>query len=532
MSIRRAVAAPCFADDPADLVRLAVEAEEAGFDGFFLWDHITWADDGLGPAIVDPWAVLSVIAARTQRLVIGPMITPVPRRRPWVLARQTVTLDLLAGGRTVFGVGLGSPAHGDFGLFGDRADDRTRAAMLDEGLDVIAGLWSGEVTEFHGQHYNIGPVRFTPTPAQGGKIPVWVGGVLPSRAGMRRAARWDGAVPIRYRDHALVRPTADDVASVRDLVREVRGSIDGFDLVVSAEVADAPASVAEELPAYKRPARPGGSKLPVRPGPTGTNNCSGASGPDRQATAGRDRFEGGAADVTELEPETTLGRAAGSWPLVHAERAALAADLAGLTAEQWATPSLCTGLTVREVLAHLIAGASLNPVRWLAGVIRCRFDFDKQVAMRLAEQLGATPAETLDRFRSVVTSTTKPPVPTLAMLGETIVHAQDIRLPLGIGHDSPIETLTRVAAYYQGSDLPSSPSGGSAACAWPRPTGPSHRLRAARVRHHPGPDHGNGRARGVLRGTPGRRRRDPAGAQPDAVTRAPQCLRRGHASPR
>ena len=104
--------------------------------------------------------------------------------------------------------------------------------MLDEGLDLIAGLWTGEVTEFHGQHYNMGPVRFTPTPAQGGKIPVWVGGVLPSLAGMRRAARWDGAVPIRYRDNALVRPTADDIASVRDLVRERRGSTDDFDLVV------------------------------------------------------------------------------------------------------------------------------------------------------------------------------------------------------------------------------------------------------------------------------------------------------------
>jgi alkanesulfonate monooxygenase SsuD/methylene tetrahydromethanopterin reductase-like flavin-dependent oxidoreductase (luciferase family) len=252
MSIRRAVAAPCFADDPADLVRLAVEAEQAGFDGFFLWDHITWSNDGLGPSIVDPWAVLSVIAARTERLVIGPMITPVPRRRPWVLARQTVTLDLLAGGRTVFGVGLGSPAHGDFGLFGDPADDRTRAAMLDEGLELIAGLWTGEVTEFHGRHYNVGPVRFTPTPAQGGKIPVWVGGVLPSLAGMRRAARWDGAVPIRYRDGALVRPSADDIASVRDLARAARGSVDGFDLVVWAEVADDPASIAEELPAYEK----------------------------------------------------------------------------------------------------------------------------------------------------------------------------------------------------------------------------------------------------------------------------------------
>ena len=158
--------------------------------------------------------------------------------------------------------------------------------------------------------------------------------------------------------------------------------------------------------------------------------------------------------MTELEPETTHRPAIGIWPLVHAERTALAADLADLTDEQWAAPSLCAGLTVREVLAHLAAGASLGPVRWLAGVIRCRFDFDKQVAMRLAEQLGATPAETLDRFRSVLTSTTKPPVPTLAMLGETIVHAQDIRLPLGIRHDYPIETLTRLAEYYQGSDLP------------------------------------------------------------------------------
>jgi len=143
----------------------------------------------------------------------------------------------------------------------------------------------------------------------------------------------------------------------------------------------------------------------------------------------------------------------GVWPLIHAERTALATDLADLTDEQWTTPSLCTELTVREVLAHLTAGASLNSVRWLAGVIRCRFDFDKQVAMRLAEQLGATPAETLERFRRVVPSTTKPPLPTLAMLGETIVHGEDIRRPLGIVRDHLIETVTQVAEYYRGSDL-------------------------------------------------------------------------------
>src|SRR5580698_4451133 len=157
--------------------------------------------------------------------------------------------------------------------------------------------------------------------------------------------------------------------------------------------------------------------------------------------------------MTEREPEATRRQATGVWPLVHAERAALAADLADLTGQQWTAPSLCTGLTVRQVLAHLTAGASLGPVRWLAGVIRCRFDFDKMVAMRLAEQLGATPAETLARFRRVVTSTIKPPLPTAAMLGETIVHAEDIRRPLGIRCDYPITTLTRLANYYQGSDL-------------------------------------------------------------------------------
>jgi uncharacterized protein (TIGR03083 family) len=140
------------------------------------------------------------------------------------------------------------------------------------------------------------------------------------------------------------------------------------------------------------------------------------------------------------------------WPLIHGERAALAADLASIEDAQWATPSLCAGLTVREVLAHMTAAASLNGLRWLAGVIRCRFDFDKQVAMRLAEQLGSAPAETLARFERVVTSTTSPPLPRLAMLGEVIVHSEDIRRPLGIRRDYPIEVVTKVAQYYQGTD--------------------------------------------------------------------------------
>ncbi len=148
----------------------------------------------------------------------------------------------------------------------------------------------------------------------------------------------------------------------------------------------------------------------------------------------------------------THNRPAEIWPLVHAERAALAADLAHLPRERWSTRSLCDGLSVREVLAHLTAAANLNGVRWFAGVLRCRFDFDKQVAMRLAEQLGDSPAETLERFRRAITSEVKPPLPVIAMLGETVVHGADIRHPLGIHHESPITTLTRVAEYYRGTD--------------------------------------------------------------------------------
>ncbi|RAG86356.1 hypothetical protein DN069_06930 [Streptacidiphilus pinicola] len=150
----------------------------------------------------------------------------------------------------------------------------------------------------------------------------------------------------------------------------------------------------------------------------------------------------------------TTPPASSTWSLIHSEREALADDLAGLTGEQWVTGSLCDGLTVREVLAHLTAGADLGFLRWMTGVLRCRFDFDRQVAMRLAEQLGATPTETLARFRQVAGSTTKPLPSTLAMLGETVVHAEDIRRPLGIGHDYPVATLTTLATYYQCSDLP------------------------------------------------------------------------------
>ncbi|HST73372.1 maleylpyruvate isomerase family mycothiol-dependent enzyme [Kocuria sp. U4B] len=141
------------------------------------------------------------------------------------------------------------------------------------------------------------------------------------------------------------------------------------------------------------------------------------------------------------------------WSATHAERAALARDLQHLSEEQWAEPSLCAGLTVREVLAHLTAGAALGPARWFAGVVGCRFDFDRQVAVRLAEQLGTDGADTLRRFDAVRTGTRSPTGSRIVPLGEAVVHAEDIRRPLGIHRAYPPPVLTRLAEYHSGSDF-------------------------------------------------------------------------------
>jgi alkanesulfonate monooxygenase SsuD/methylene tetrahydromethanopterin reductase-like flavin-dependent oxidoreductase (luciferase family) len=242
-SLKRGIAVPCFAEDPMELARLGIEAERAGFDGFFLWDHIVFSNTGEGPPIVDPWLVLAVVAASTTRIKIGTMITPVPRRRPWQLAKETTTLDRLSHGRLILGVGIGSPTRGDFGLIGEPTEPRIRAELLDEGLDVMAGLWTGEKFSYEGKHFKLGPVRFSPPPVQQPRIPVWVGGVLPAARPIARATRWDGMVPIRYNDQGLVAPSAQDMADVGAAAVKARGTADGFDLVVWSDVAAKPAEV-------------------------------------------------------------------------------------------------------------------------------------------------------------------------------------------------------------------------------------------------------------------------------------------------
>ena len=264
--LRRGLAVPCFADDPADLIELGIGAERAGLDGFFLWDHLVHSGSGDGPPIVDPWQVLAVVAARTSRIKLGTMITPVARRRPWKLAKEVTTLDLLSRGRVILGVGLGDPARAEFGLFGEPAGRRVRAELLDEGLEVLAGLQTGQPFSHQGRHFTVGPVRFSPSPVQRPRVPVWVGGVLPANgvltraarwaAGVHprtgpvaRAARWDGFVPI-HPGRPADRPTVAEIAAARDTIAGLRGTTADFDIAVWGEL-DPAGRAAARLPRYR-----------------------------------------------------------------------------------------------------------------------------------------------------------------------------------------------------------------------------------------------------------------------------------------
>ena len=179
--------------DPGVLLDLALEAEAAGWDGFFLWDHLL--SGGQIPA-TDPWMVMSAIAVRTERIRLGPMVTPLARRRMNKLARETVALDHLSRGRLIMGVGLGFFDDKEFTAFGDEGAPRIRAQILDESLQILEGLWGGEAFTFEGQHLRATTSPFLPRPLQQPRIPIWVAGLWPNKRPMRRAAAWDGAFPI------------------------------------------------------------------------------------------------------------------------------------------------------------------------------------------------------------------------------------------------------------------------------------------------------------------------------------------------
>jgi alkanesulfonate monooxygenase SsuD/methylene tetrahydromethanopterin reductase-like flavin-dependent oxidoreductase (luciferase family) len=174
--------------DPRLLVELAVAAEAAGWDGVFVWDHLLYRE---GAAAINPWVSTAAIAQATSEIRIGVMVAALARRRPWNVARETAALDILSNGRLMFGAGLGS-LEDEYELFGEDGRARVRADKLDEALEIVTGLWTGEPFGYRGEHFHLEEVRFLPAPVQRPRVPVVVAGRWPNRRPFRRAARWDG----------------------------------------------------------------------------------------------------------------------------------------------------------------------------------------------------------------------------------------------------------------------------------------------------------------------------------------------------
>jgi alkanesulfonate monooxygenase SsuD/methylene tetrahydromethanopterin reductase-like flavin-dependent oxidoreductase (luciferase family) len=197
--MRFSINIPNFGDfaDARTVATLAAAAEEAGWDGVFVWDHVVHDKRRRrGQPFGDPWMLLTAAALSTSRIRLGPLVTPVARRRPEQLARQVATLDALSGGRVVFGAGLGGPIDDEFGSFGEPTDPVLLAERLDEGLELLARYWSGTEVTHDGRHYRVANVELLPPTVQKPRPPIWVAGYWPNRRPMRRAARWDGVVPL------------------------------------------------------------------------------------------------------------------------------------------------------------------------------------------------------------------------------------------------------------------------------------------------------------------------------------------------
>jgi alkanesulfonate monooxygenase SsuD/methylene tetrahydromethanopterin reductase-like flavin-dependent oxidoreductase (luciferase family) len=211
--------------DPALVVRLCAEAEEAGWDGVFVWDHVRWHEPVVD--VADTQITLAAIASATERIRLGPMVTPLARRRPVKVARETATLDRLSNGRLTLGVGLGSDEFGsEYSITGEELDERKRARMLDEALEILKAAWSGEPVNHHGKHYLIDDVQFLPRPVQRPGVPVWAAAYPGNVKPLRRAARCDGFFPVGLE-------SVDQFAQVVAAVRDLRGDIsEPYDITV------------------------------------------------------------------------------------------------------------------------------------------------------------------------------------------------------------------------------------------------------------------------------------------------------------
>ena len=214
--------------EPQILVELALEAEKAGWDGFFVQDAMV-AD----AALVDPIIALAAIAAHTKYIRIGAFMTALPRRRPWKVARETVSLDHLSNGRLIFGAGSGFEAS-DFGSFGEETELKARAEKLDEGLMILSGLWTGEPFTFQGHYYQVNNVRFTPKPIQSPRIPIWIGGRWPHRKPFLRAAHWDGIYVMTLKANGE-HLTPAEIVEIASFIKSHRERSEPFDIAFADE---------------------------------------------------------------------------------------------------------------------------------------------------------------------------------------------------------------------------------------------------------------------------------------------------------
>jgi len=216
MPMRSGLFLPLFDElaDPAVVARLSVEAEEAGWHGVFVWDHVRWREPV--SAVADPWITLAAVATATGRVRLGPMVTPLARRRPVKVARETATLDRLSGGRLTLGVGLGSDQFGnEFSVTGEELDERRRARMLDESLDILTAAWSGEPVRHRGEYYTVDGMRFLPRPVQRPGVPVWVAGFYGKPRPLRRAARYQGFMPVNLEHPGQLSQIVADLSALR-----------------------------------------------------------------------------------------------------------------------------------------------------------------------------------------------------------------------------------------------------------------------------------------------------------------------------
>ncbi|MGE5287378.1 MAG: LLM class flavin-dependent oxidoreductase [Micromonosporaceae bacterium] len=206
---------PLFDDlaDPIVVARLAGEAEEAGWHGVFVWDHLRWRPPIR--QVADPWISLAAIATATERVRLGPMVTPLARRRPVKVARETATLDRLSRGRLTLGAGLGSDRHGELSMTGEQLDDRRRGQMLEESLEILTAAWSGEPVHHHGLHYTVGGMQFLPRPVQQPGVPLWTAGVAGNVKPLHRAARYQGFFPVDLGHPDQLAEIVATIASIR-----------------------------------------------------------------------------------------------------------------------------------------------------------------------------------------------------------------------------------------------------------------------------------------------------------------------------